>query len=298
MEHEVVGLDAFTPYYDRVLKELNAEDIKNKGVQLLEKDLAKDDLVEYLDGVEVVYHLAAQPGISASTPFEDYLKNNIVATHRLLEAAEETPSLKFFVNIGTSSIYGKDATKSEDAAPEPASHYGVTKLTAEQMVLARGRDKDFPACSMRLFSVYGERERPEKLYPRVYRSIFTGEPFPFYEGSENHIRSYTYVGDIIDGLVKVLDNIDVCKGEIFNIGLDKTMTTGEAIKTVEKVAGKKCYFERKPKRPGDQKITSANIDKARKLLGYDPKTSPEEGFTKTIKWYEEKILPLLKDGKL
>lgn len=298
LDHEVVGIDAFTPYYDRTLKELNAEAVRAKGAKLFEKDLAKDDLVEYLDGVEVIYHLAAQPGISASTPFEDYLNNNVVATHRLLEAAEETASLKFFVNIATSSIYGKDATKTEDAVPEPASAYGVTKLTAEQMVLACNRDKEFPACSTRLFSVYGERERPEKLYPRVYRSIFTEEPFPFYEGSEHHIRSYTYVGDIVDGLVKVLDNFEVCNGEIFNIGLDKTMTTGDAIKTVEKVAGKKCHFERKPKRPGDQKVTSANIDKARKLLGYDPDTSPEEGFAKTIKWYEEKIMPLIKDGKL
>jgi nucleoside-diphosphate-sugar epimerase len=298
MNHEVVGIDAFTPYYNRALKELNAEDIKSKGVILLEKNLASDDLIEYMDEVEVIFHLAAQPGISASTPFEDYLKNNIIATHRLLEAAQEASELKFFVNIATSSVYGKDATKTEEAAPEPSSSYGVTKLAAEQMVLAANRDRDFPACSMRLFSVYGERERPEKLYPRVYRSIFTDEKFPFYEGSENHIRSYTYVGDIVDGLVKVLDNFEACSGEIFNIGLDKTMTTGDAIKTVEKVAGKKCKFERKAKRPGDQKVTSAKIDKARKILGYNPTTEPEEGFRKTIEWYKEKILPLIKDGKL
>lgn len=298
MGHEVIGLDAFTPYYSRVLKDLNAEDIRAKGVTLLEKDLSKDDLVEYMDSLEVIYHLAAQPGISAGTPFEDYLKNNVVATHRLLEAAQDTPSLKFFVNIATSSIYGKDATKTEGAVPEPASHYGVTKLTAEQLVLAANRDRGFPACSMRLFSVYGERERPEKLYPRVYRSIFTDQKFPYYEGSENHVRSYTYVGDIVDGLVSVIGKFDVCNGEIFNIGLDKTMTTGEAIKTVEKVAGKKCKFERKAKRPGDQKVTSANIEKARRILGYNPSTEPEEGFRKTIKWYKEKILPLIKDGKL
>ena len=237
-------------------------------------------------------------GISASTPFEIYLQNNIVATHRLLEAVEELPSLKFFANIATSSIYGLDATKSEEVAPEPASFYGVTKLAAEQLVMARQRDTGMPACSLRLFSVYGERERPEKLYPRVYRSILTDYKFPYYEGSEDHLRSYTYVGDIIDGFVAVLDNLDKCDGEIFNIGLDQTITTSEAIKIVEEVMGAPAKFERKPRRPGDQYKTSANIDKARKILGYNPTMAPREGFERTAKWYKEKILPLIENEDL
>ncbi len=288
--HEVVGVDCFTPYYDRVLKELNAEDVKAKGVTLFEKDLAKDDLVECVDGVEVIYHLAAQPGISVSTPFEDYLKNNIVATHRLLEALESVSSLRFFVNISTSSVYGKEATKAEDKTTEPASTYGVTKLTAEQMVLAANRDKEFPACSMRLFSVYGERERPEKLYPRVYRSLFTDDRFPYYEGSEHHIRSYTYVGDIVDGLTAVLGKFDVGNGEIFNIGTDEAISTDEGIRIVEDIIGKKATIKIVPKRAGDQQKTHANINKARKVLAYNPTTKPEDGLRKEVEWYEANLL--------
>ncbi len=296
--HKVVGVDSFSPYYDRVLKGINAEDIKAKGVEILENDLSEDDLTKIVDGVEIVYHLAAQPGISAATPFEKYIKNNIIATHRLLEALEGSQSLKFFVNIATSSIYGLNADKLEESEPQPASFYGVTKLTAEQLVLARQRDKDLPACSLRLFSVYGERERPEKLYPRLYRSILTDYKFPLYEGSQDHLRSYTYVGDVIDGFTAVLEHLDEANGEILNIGLDSTMTTGEAIKLVEEILGAPAKFERKPRRPGDQFRTSANIAKARRILGYNPTTAPREGFTKTVKWYKEKIVPLIKDGKI
>ncbi len=296
--HEVVGVDSFDPYYDRALKELNADDIKEKGVKLHEKCLAEDDLKDVVEGVDVVFHLAAQPGIASHVPFEDYLKNNKIATHKLLEATHKLPSLKLFVNICTSSVYGLNANKSENEAAEPASYYGVTKLAAEQLVLARHRESGFPACSLRLFSVYGERERPEKLYPRVYRSILTDYKFPYYEGSEDHLRSYTYVGDVIDAFVSVLDNMDKVKGEIFNIGYDSAITTGEALKIVEEVMGAPAKFERKPRRAGDQHKTEANIDKARKVLGYNPTTTPKEGFEKTAKWYKEKILPLIENGKL
>ena len=296
--HEVVGIDCFTPYYDRVLKDLNAVDIKAKGVKLINKDLVTDDLTEYVDGTEVVYHLAAQPGISATEPFETYLNNNIIATHRLIEAVKELPSLRFFANIATSSIYGTDATTAEDAAPEPSSYYGVTKLAGEQLVLSEQRDVGMPACSFRLFSVYGERERPDKLYPRVYRSLFTDYKFPYFEGSEDHLRSYTYVGDVIDAFVMVLDQLDKCNGEIFNIGLDAAITTGEALEILQEVMGIPMKYERKPPRAGDQAKTSADITKARKILGYNPTTTPAEGFAKTGKWYQEKILPLVKDGKI
>jgi UDP-glucuronate 4-epimerase len=296
--HDVVGLDCYTSYYERVLKDLNAQDLAKKGIEILDLDLSKDDLTNAVKDVEVVYHFAAQPGISDKAPFEDYLNNNIIATHRLLESVVDSPTLKYFVNTATSSIYGKNATLSEEKPPEPASHYGTTKLAAEQMVLARYRDNGFPACSLRLYSVYGERERPEKLFPRVYRSIFTDYEFPFFEGSEHHLRSYTYIADIIDGFEAVLDHMDECAGEVINIGLDKAITTGEALEIVEKVMGKPVKYKRVPKRAGDQDKTQAVIDKARKLLNYNPSTTPEEGFKKAGDWYEAKILPLIKAGKL
>ncbi len=287
--HEVLGIDCFSNYYSPILKEMNAKDIGAKGVKIVRKDLATNDLVSEVKGVQIVYHLAAQPGISNKVPYEQYVKNNETATFRLLEALRTSDTLECFVNIGTSSVYGKNATVPETTPAEPASYYGTTKLAAEQLALSYYRDFGFPACSLRLFSVYGERERPDKLYPRLIMSILEDKAFPLYEGSEQHLRSYTYIKDILDGFLLMPANINIVKGEIFNIGTDKAITTGEGIRIVEEIMGKKAIIDRKPRRAGEQDKTAAVIDKARKMLGYKPETSPREGLEKDVKWFKEKI---------
>ncbi len=287
--HSVRGLDCMTDYYARALKELNAGQLYNQGVTLLPLDLALDDLSAATRDVEVVYHAAAQPGISATTAFEIYMRNNVVATHRLLEAAKQSPALKAFINVSTSSVYGADATGDETTEPKPTSYYGVTKLAAEQLVLARARDQGFPGCSIRLFSVYGPRERPEKLYTKLIGSILADKELPLFEGSEEHVRSYTYVDDAIDGLLAALHNWKKCAGEIFNIGTDATITTGEGIEIVQEILGKPARFVRRPRRAGDQLKTQADISKARRLLGYNPSTTPQEGLAQAIQWYQQHI---------
>lgn len=288
--YDVLGIDCLTDYYSRAQKTLNLNQISEKGVEFLHLDLAEDDLNFALEGVDVIYHLAAQPGISATTPFDAYLKNNLIGTHRLLDAAKKSASLRGFINISTSSVYGEDATSDEKTEPKPTSYYGVTKLAAEQLVLAAAREENFPACSMRLFSVYGPRERPEKLYPKLIASILEDKAFPLYKGSEEHLRSYTYVGDIVDGLVSLLDKPNEIKGEIFNIGTDLAITTAEGIRIVEEIIGKRAKIEPKPKRPGDQLKTHANIAKARWILDYNPTTTAMEGLKKEVEWYREHIL--------
>jgi UDP-glucuronate 4-epimerase len=288
--HRVRGIDCLTDYYTRVLKALNVSQIQEAGVEFLPLDLAEDDLSPAIRDVEVVYHLAAQPGISATTGFDTYLRNNFIATFRLAEALRESPALSGFINISTSSVYGADATGDETTEPRPTSYYGVTKLAAEQLVLSYARDRGFPACSMRLFSVYGPRERPEKLYPYLIGCIFEDREFTLYAGSEHHLRSFTYVGDIVDGLVAALDVFDRCMGEIFNIGTDVAITTGEGIKIVEGIIGKPAKLAIRPKRPGDQLRTHANIEKARRLLGYHPATTPEQGLAQEVAWYRQHIL--------
>jgi len=287
--HEVRGVDCFTGYYSQALKELNARQVLEKGGELLALDLATDDLQPAVDGIEFVYHLAAQPGISATTTFETYQRNNVEATHSLLQAARQSPALRGFINISTSSVYGADATGDETSEPRPTSYYGVTKLAAEQLVMALARDRGLPACSLRLFSVYGPRERPEKLYPRLIAAILDNKEFPLFEGSESHVRSFTYVDDVSHGLVAALEHFDVCAGEILNIGSDRSITTGEGIQIVEEIIGSPARIVTRPRRPGDQLRTHANIDKARRLLGYEPATMPREGLAREVAWYRDEI---------
>lgn len=146
-----------------------------------------------------------------------------------------------------------------------------------------------PVTVFRLFSVYGERERPEKFYHKLIRALHEDKEITLHEGSEHHIRSYTHISDIVAGCVLALQNIDKVIGEIFNLGTDITNTTGEGMRLVEKLMGKKAKIKILPRRNGDQLETSANINKARKILGYKPKTTLKEGLRRQISWYSEKI---------
>jgi UDP-glucuronate 4-epimerase len=287
--HDVIGLDNFNNYYCVDLKKLNALDLQKKGIQITKLDLVTDDLKEITDGVEAVFHFAGQPGISAETPLSGFINNNIVATENLYQVLKDNPNFKIFINISTSSVYGTHAMDDENTPPKPTSHYGVTKLASEQLLHAYQRDSGFPVTSTRLFSVYGERERPDKLYPKVIDSILNDRPFPFFLGSEKHLRSYTYVGDIVDGFIAILNNYEKCIGEIFNLGLDSTNTTGEGLKIIEDYLGKKAIYDIKPVRSGDQLETRATITKAREILGYNPTTKLEDGLLKEVDWFKDKI---------
>ena len=288
MGHEVIGLDNFSSYYSLELKKLNEKALNNKGIDILNIDLRTEDLVTVLpQDINYIIHYAAQPGISSTSTFEDYFSNNFLGTKYLLDYALQLQDLKLFVNIGTSSIYGLEATYPEDRAPKPASHYGVTKLAAEQLILQKSREKQLKACSLRLYSVIGPRERPEKMYTKLIACGLNDEAFPLYEGSEKHLRSFTYVGDIVDGVVSVIGKEELVDGEIINIGTEAEHTTQEGIEAVEKVLGKKIKIEVVPKRAGDQLRTKANIDKAKKLLNYNPTTTLLESVRKQVDWYKE-----------
>ncbi len=288
MGYEVLGVDNYSPYYDVSLKELNAKTLSEKNIEVLKLDLRTDNLTQRLPtDIDYIIHFSGHPGISSSSSFKDYLTNNFIATQRLLNWIEKLDNKPYFINIATSSIYGLVATLSEEQAPLPASWYGVTKLAAEQLVLANIRRNLLKGTSLRLYSVYGPRERPDKLYTRLIDCGLNDKVFSLYDGSKKHLRSFTYVQDIIDGIVSVFGKEDVCNGEVINLGTETESTTAEGIEAVEEVLGVSIKMNHIPARPGDQSRTKANIDKARRLLDYNPQTTLLEGVKAQVKWFKE-----------
>ncbi|WP_268849277.1 NAD-dependent epimerase/dehydratase family protein [Flavobacterium aestivum] len=291
--HDVIGLDNFSDYYDVSLKKLNASTLKSKGIVIEKIDLRFADQLQMLPkDFDYIFHFAAQPGISSTSSFEDYLGNNVVGTKNLLDFALLNQNLALFVNIATSSIYGIHATFDETVAPSPVSFYGVTKLAAEQLVLESSRLGQLKACSLRLYSVYGPRERPEKLYTKLIACALNDIPFPLYKGSEKHLRSFTYVQDIVDGVISVIGAADLVNNEIINLGTEEESTTQEGIEIVEQILNKKIDIQIVEARSGDQLRTKAVIGKARKLLGYNPKTSLYEGLKAQVQWYQDNFYNL------
>lgn len=287
MGHTVVGIDNFSSYYDVSLKRKTAFELQSNSIELIEADLKVEETYHSLaTDFDYVFHFAAQPGISESVGFDEYLENNVVATQKLTEfMITKNRGLKLFVNIATSSIYGKEAFYNEDKVPQPASNYGVSKLAAEQLVLFKAREEKLKACSFRLFSVFGPRERPDKLYPKLIEAALTGKAFTLFEGSEKHLRSFTYIEDIVDGIVSVIGNEASVNKQIINLGTEEESTTQQGIDCVEKLTGKKIEIITVPKRAGDQLRTHAVIEKAKALLNYNPSTTLEEGIKKHIEWY-------------
>ena len=283
----VVGVDSFDNHYAVRRKKQNALELAAVGVRVERIDLTCDSLREALADAEVIYHLAAQPGLSPYIANEKYNRNNLVATRALVEACCTLQHPPFLVNISTSSVYGLHATADETAVPAPVSVYGETKLAAERLALTCGREHDFPVCSARLFPVYGPRERPEKLYMKLIQCLSRGEEFPLYAGSLDHQRAFTFVGDAVDGLLAILDHQECCSGEIFNIGSEIETTTRQAINIIERLLGGETRLKILPPRSGDQLHTRANIAKARTLLGYTPHTSLEHGLQAQLSWYRQ-----------
>ena len=285
---EVTGADNFSDYYDVSLKQQNTEALLKKGIEVVKMDLRDASAFKNLDrDFHIILHFAGQPGISSGNTFEDYFSNNVIATQQLLNFAEENQDLKHFFYISTSSVYGLEATFPETVAPKPASWYGVSKLAGEQLVLAKSRSNELQASSLRLFSVYGPRERPEKLYTKLIACGVKDEVFPIFEGSEKHLRSFTYVGDIVEGILKAVHKHEMLDGEIINLGADEEHKTQQGIDIVEELLGKKIKMEVKPRRQGDQSRTLANIQKAKKLLEYEPTTNLKEGLRLQLEWYLE-----------
>lgn len=284
----VVGVDAFIPYYPRLLKERNLQALRGRpGFSFLEVDLRAAPLEMVVEGAGQVVHLAAMAGLVRSwQEFESYMTCNVLATQRLLEAVRVAAPAAHVVHASTSSVYGRFATGNEDAPLAPVSPYGITKLAAENLVRAYGLQFGLRATVLRLFSVYGPRQRPDMGYNIFIRRILAGEQITI-DGDGSDSRSNTFVADCVEGIVRALQAPEASVGETFNIGGGQEVTVNEVLAMLEELSGLPVQTVHGPARPGDQRRTVADIGKAQRLLGYTPRTSVRAGLAAQLEWQRQ-----------
>ncbi|HKA24768.1 MAG TPA: NAD-dependent epimerase/dehydratase family protein [Candidatus Eisenbacteria bacterium] len=280
----VTGVDCFTDYYDPEIKRDNLSAVaKHPSFRLLEWDLADKDLGG-LPEVDVVYHLAAQAGVRASwgRDFSVYLKQNLLATQRLLERYLAKPPQRF-VYASSSSVYG-DAERlptSEDDRPRPFSPYGVTKLAAEHLCLLYQRNHGLPAVALRFFTVYGPRQRPDMGFHRFFEAVREGRPLEIY-GDGTQSRDFTFVEDILDAVEVAGERGQT--GGVYNVGSDHPVTVLQVLDKIRAVTGEKVDVVFRPKVAGDAPHTASDITRARRDLGYEPRVMLDEGLAAQWQW--------------
>ena len=282
--HTVIGVDAFIPYYPRAVKERNLVQLHaNPAFTFVELDLRSADLARIMDGVETVFHTAAMAGLLKSwQQFEEYMTCNVLATQRVLAAAAAA-QIRHFIHCSTSSVYGRFATGDERSPIAPISPYGITKLAAEQLCHAYGEKDGLRYTILRLYSVYGPRQRPDMGYNIFIRKILNGETITV-DGDGADSRSNTYVMDCVRGVMLAAEQPERSAGQIFNLGGGDEVNVNQVLDLLEELSGHKPRIEYGPQRPGDQRRTAADITKARTLLGYDPHTRIADGLAAQLAW--------------
>jgi nucleoside-diphosphate-sugar epimerase len=275
--HEVIAVDAFTDYYDPQRKRANFSALADHDLNLVEGDLNQLDLERLLEGVDVVFHLAGQPGVRASwgDSFGIYLDQNVLATQRLLEACR-TASIERFVFASSSSIYG-DAERfptAEDDLPAPISPYGVTKLAAEYLCRLYFRAYELPAVSLRYFTIYGPRQRPDMAFSRFITAALQGDPLVVY-GDGRQIRDFTYVADAVSATIAAAT--EGKPGLVYNIAGGTQTSVREVIEILGKLTGNELRAEYREPVAGDARRTGADTSRARRDLGYFPSIGLREG---------------------
>jgi nucleoside-diphosphate-sugar epimerase len=293
--HTVLGVDCFNDNYARADKRANLERaIEDDGFRLITADLTTIDATALLEGADVVYHLAGEPGVRASwgTRFDRYTHHNVQATQRLLEAATRHPQLRF-VYASSSSIYGDALTlpTHEDATPRPLSPYGVTKLAAEHLCVLYGEEHGVDTVALRYFSVYGPRQRPDMAFRRFCEAIVANQPLELY-GDGRQTRDFTYVADIV-AATRAAAERETRPGRVFNVGGGDRTSLNRALEVLAGLAGRPLDVRRGARESGDVRDTGADTARAREELGFKPGTSLEEGLAAELEWVARTRAPQL-----
>ena len=282
----VLGIDHINPYYDPTLKRQNLAALeKYPTFEFIEKDIQELDWHRLLEGVDVVYHQAAQAGVRASwgQGFRDYTERNISSTQIMLEAAKDA-ALTRFVYASTSSVYGNAETMptSEAIPPQPVSPYGITKLAAERMCWLYHQNFNVPVTALRYFTVYGPRQRPDMAFHKFFKAVLDDTAIPIY-GDGQQTRDFTFVADAIAANLAA-STVPEAVGEIFNIGGGSRVVLMDVIATMEKIVGQPIKRIHQERAMGDARHTAADVSKAKRILGYNPQTSLAAGLTQEWEW--------------
>jgi UDP-glucose 4-epimerase len=284
--YEVIGMDCFTDYYHREIKEKNIENaLKNNNFKLINENIMNMD---NFPEVDYVFHLAAQAGVRASwgKSFEIYTKNNIEATQKLLELCKDR-KIKKFVYASSSSVYGDtELPMREDSLLKPVSPYGVTKLAGENLCYLYWKNYNVPTVSLRYFTVYGPRQRPDMAIHKFVNAILNDEEITVF-GDGTQTRDFTFIDDVVEA--NILAANSEIGGEVFNIGGGSRISVIDLIKLLEEITGKKARLNYIEKQKGDVRDTLADTSKLSNELNWKPNVKIEEGLKKFVEWYKTRV---------
>jgi UDP-glucuronate 4-epimerase len=300
--HGVVGVDCFNDNYGRAQKLTNLRQVRDwNDFEFVPIDLSRGDLLEFVRSTDVIFHLAAEPGVRSSwgARYERYVQNNVLATQQLLEAAAQAPGVRL-VLASSSSVYGEGAAaaatgeataigeatpSAEDSPTRPISPYGQTKLSAEQLCDLYRRELELDIVTLRYFTVFGPRQRPDMAFHRFLRAALEDRPITLF-GDGGQTRDFTYVEDVVAatlaaGLTETLPE------RVFNIGGGAPTSLTHALAVIERLLGRTLAVQHAPRKHGDVRDTRADTSRARRTLGFAPATSLEQGLQAELTWISE-----------
>jgi UDP-glucose 4-epimerase len=282
---EVLGIDAFVDYYPRQVKEGNLASARGHGrFRLVEGTLQGLELRPLIEGADAVFHLAAQAGVRASwgRDFALYSDHNVLATQRLLEAAVAAGAPRV-VYASSSSVYGdsRDLPLREASRCQPVSPYGVTKLAAEQLCYLYWSNHGLPVVSLRYFTAYGPRQRPDMAFHRFLRAARDGEPVRVF-GDGEQTRDFTFVSDVVAATRAAADSGR--PGGVYNVGGGERVSVNAVLETIGRVTGRRLAVTREPAQKGDMRDTFADTAAARRELGFRSTVGLEQGLAREWEW--------------
>jgi len=287
---DLIGVDSFLDYYPKEIKENNLRRvIENPKFKFIEGNLLGLNLKEIFEQVEAVFHQAAIPGVRASwgKDFSQYVENNIQATQVLLEACKDV-KIKKFIYASSSSVYGdSDELPIKETSPtQPVSPYGVSKLAGEHLTSLYFKGYGIPTVSLRYFTVYGPRQRPDMGFHKFISAVLLGREIDIY-GTGEQTRDFTFIGDAVEANLQAF--FGGKEGEVYNVGGGSRIKLIETIRIIEEISGKRADLKYRDPQRGDAKHTYADVSKAKRDFGYSPEVNIYEGLKRHYEWLKENL---------